>query len=169
MGFEAFVDPLFRVPLAAGCLVAAVLPLLGVFLRLRDEWLAALGLAHLAAAGGILGLAAGVPVVVAAPAVGALGAVSKGLFGSRGNTAYGLMILAGWSAALIAGANTRLGSAAGHALVEGQLYFARWPQLAAAGVVFGLHQGHFPKLAYRTTYRRPFYGPLRGLGCDSTY
>ncbi|MBA1146282.1 ABC transporter, partial [Ectothiorhodospiraceae bacterium WFHF3C12] len=44
-------DPLFRVPLAAGLLLAAALPPLGALLRLRGEWLAALGLAHVSAAG----------------------------------------------------------------------------------------------------------------------
>lgn len=44
------VDPLFRLP-----------P--GTLLRLRDEWLAALGLVHLAAAAGLGGLALDVPVV----------------------------------------------------------------------------------------------------------
>ena len=54
-------DPLFRIPFAAGLLLAPLLPLLGVLLRLRDEWLAALGLAHLAGAGALLGLAVGPP------------------------------------------------------------------------------------------------------------
>ena len=39
-------DPLFRVPLANGLLLALVLPLLGAYVRLRNEWLAALGRAQ---------------------------------------------------------------------------------------------------------------------------
>ena len=61
MNWEIFADPLFRLPFVAGLLIAAVLPVLGALLMLRDEWLAALGLAHLAAAGALLGLAVGAP------------------------------------------------------------------------------------------------------------
>jgi zinc/manganese transport system permease protein len=44
-------DPLFRVPFANGLLLALLLPVLGAYVRLRDEWLAALGLAQVTAAG----------------------------------------------------------------------------------------------------------------------
>jgi ABC-type Mn2+/Zn2+ transport system permease subunit len=54
-------DPLFRVPFVTGLLLATVLPLVGTLLMLREEWLAALGFAHLAAASALLGLAGGVP------------------------------------------------------------------------------------------------------------
>lgn len=155
-GVEAFLDPLFRVPLAAGLLVAAVLPLLGTLLRLRDEWLAALGLAHLAAAGGLLGLAAGVPLVVGAPAGGLLGALAKGLLGSRGNSAYAVMILAGWSTALLVAVNTPLGAALGHAVAEGQLYFARWPHLLAAALVAATAVAIWPWLSARLVRDRLF-------------
>jgi zinc transport system permease protein len=133
-GLDVFLDPLFRLPLIAGLLVSAVLPLLGVLLRVRDEWLAALGLAHLAAAGGLLAVAAGAPLVAGAVAGAVSGALAKGVFSARGNTAYGLMILAGWSAALLVAASTPLGAAHGHALAEGQLYFARWPQVLAGAL-----------------------------------
>lgn len=132
MDVALFFDPLFRLPLAVGLLVAVSLPLLGVLLMLRDEWLAALGLAHLAAASGLVGLALHVPAV-AGGAVGAMaGAVAKSVLGSRGNTAYAFMILAGWSLTLLVAANTTLGSAMGHALVDGQLLFAGTVQLGAA-------------------------------------
>lgn len=124
MNWDTLFDPLFRIPFAAGLLLALVLPIVGVLLRLRDEWLAALGLAHLAGASGLVGLAAGIPAILGAP----LGALAGGLLKSfgrfRGNTIYALMILMGWAATLMVAANTLLGSAMGHALVEGQLYFA---------------------------------------------
>jgi len=76
-------DPMFHLPFAAGLVVAVVLPLLGVLLRLRDEWLAALGLAHLAGASGLVSLAGGVPVVVGAP-LGALAGALLRAWGASG-------------------------------------------------------------------------------------
>ena len=49
-------DSLLTVPFFAGLTLAVLLPLVGNLLRLRDEWLATLGLAHLAAAGALLRL-----------------------------------------------------------------------------------------------------------------
>ncbi|MCU0836574.1 MAG: metal ABC transporter permease [Chromatiaceae bacterium] len=138
MNWEIFADPLFRVPFVAGLLIAGVLPVLGALLMLRDEWLAALGLAHLAAAGALLGLAVGVPAVLGA-SLGALGGGAvKSIGGARGNTAYGFMILIGWSALLLAAANTSAGDALGQAVMDGQIYFAGWTELAAAVVLTGL-------------------------------
>lgn len=155
-GLDAFLDPLFRLPLAAGLAAAVALPLLGTLLRLRDEWLAALGLAHLAAAGGLMALAAGAPLVVGALAGGTLGAVAKGVLGARGNTAYGLMIVGGWSAALLVAAGTPLGAAHGHALAEGQLYFARWPQLLAGAIALAAALAAWPWLSARLVRARLF-------------
>lgn len=132
MNWDTLFDPLFRVPFAAGLLLALVLPIVGVLLRLRDEWLAALGLAHLAGAGGLVGLAAGIPAVLGAPLGALAGALLKSFGRFRGNTVYALMILAGWSATLLIAANSALGSAMGHALVEGQLYFAGSAHLTSA-------------------------------------
>jgi zinc/manganese transport system permease protein len=131
-------DPLFRLPFFTGLLVAAVLPLLGVLLMLREEWLAALGLAHLAAAGALVGLAAGVPAVAGAALGAALGGGVKALTQARGNAAYGFMILIGWSAMMLAAANTPVGDALGHALVDGQLYFAGVTELAASLILTAL-------------------------------
>ncbi len=132
MNWELLADPLFRLPFVAGLLVALVLPLVGVLLRLRDEWLAALGLAHLAGSGGLVGMALGLPAVAGALFGACMGALFKTFGRFRGNTAYALMILLGWSLTLLVAANTALGSVMGHALVEGQLYFSGWPQLLAA-------------------------------------
>ncbi|MGD2119681.1 MAG: metal ABC transporter permease [Chromatiales bacterium] len=128
-------DTLFLMPFVSGLLVAATLALVGVLLRLRDEWLAALGFAHLAGASALIGLAVQVPVVIGA-SVGAIGgAAIKSLGRFRGNTVYALMILGGWSVTLLVAANTTLGSVLGHAMVEGQLYFAGISHLIAALVL----------------------------------
>ncbi len=132
MSPEALIDPLFQTPLLVGLLLAAVLPLLGALLRLRNEWLAALGLAHLSGASALVGLAFGIPAVAGAPMGAALGALLKTFGRFRGNTIYAVMILVGWSGTLLVAANTALGSSMGHALIEGQLYFAGRVQLTAA-------------------------------------
>jgi len=132
MDLSALTDPIFLLPFLVGLLLAVVLPLLGGLLMLRDEWLAALGYAHLAAAGALLGLAAGLPAVVGGLAAAVGGAAAKGAGGARGNAVYGFMILGGWSALLLIGANTALGEQLGHALIEGQLYFAGPADLTAA-------------------------------------
>jgi zinc transport system permease protein len=129
---STLLDPIFRLPFATGLLLAGVLPLLGALLMLRDEWLAALGLAHLAAAGALLGAAVGLPAVLGGLAAAAVGGAAKGRAGARGNSVYGFMILGGWSALLLIAANTAIGEQLGHALIEGQLYFAGPTDLGAA-------------------------------------
>lgn len=125
-------DTLFAVPFFSGLLVATALSAIGIMLRLRNEWLAALGFAHLAGASALIGLAIHLPAVIGATIGGAIGAVIKTLGRFRGNTIFALMILAGWSITLLVAANTRLGSVMGHAMIEGQLYFASVAQLTAA-------------------------------------
>ncbi|MEW6677958.1 MAG: metal ABC transporter permease [Pseudomonadota bacterium] len=138
-------DDLFLIPFLAGLPLVLVLAWLGPLLRLRDEWLATLGLAHLAGAGGLAGLAAGLPTVLGAPLAALAGAGLKFRLAPRagqGNSLYAAMILLGWTATLLIAANTPLGDALAHALVDGQLYFAgrgelavAWGLLVLAGVV----------------------------------
>lgn len=133
-------DSLFALPFFAGLPLALILPLVGLFLRLRDEWLATLGLAHLAGAGALAGMAAAWPPIAGA-LLGALGGGAlKHWAGGFGNSSYGLMILAGWAATLLVAANTALGEALAHALVDGQLFFAgmREAAVAAACLAIGL-------------------------------
>lgn len=129
---ELLFAPMFRVPFATGLLLAVVLPALGLYLRLRREWLAALGFAHLAAAGGVLATFLGVPALGAALGAAALGAVAKGIPRRADNSVYALFILLGWSAMLLGAANSYEGALLGQALVDGQLYFATRDHLAAA-------------------------------------
>ncbi|AFL74454.1 metal ABC transporter permease [Thiocystis violascens] len=128
-------DPLFRLPFVTGLLLAGLLPVLGALLTLRQEWLAALGLAHLAAASALVGLAAGLPAVVGG-ILGALGAGAvKTLLRACGNAAYAFMILIGWSAMLLVAANSAVGDSLGHALIDGQLYFAGTTELLLSALL----------------------------------
>lgn len=149
-------DPLFRVPFVTGLLLALVLPILGALLTLREEWLAALGLAHLAAAAALLGLAAGLPLVLGSSAGALAGATAKSLLRARGNTVYGFMILGGWSSLLLVAANTALGDSLSHALVDGQLYFAGGAELLAAALLIILAAAVLPWLMPRLLRARFF-------------
>jgi zinc transport system permease protein len=134
MTFDALFDPLFLLPLVNGALVSLMLPVLGVYTRLREEWLASLGIAQTAAAGVAVG-----SLVSSTVAAGALvGVVMAGLLkrmvGRSGNDMYAVLILIGWSGALLAAANTTHGEDLARALIEGQLYFTgRWHLIALIG------------------------------------
>ncbi len=149
-------DSLFVVPFLAGLPLALVLPLVGLFLRLRDEWLATLGLAHLSAAGVLVALAAGLPGFSGALAGAFAGAAAKQAAGGRGNSAYGLMILAGWAATLLIAANTTLGEALAHGLMDGQLWFAGGRDLALGALVAALALPALARLAPRLVAARFF-------------
>jgi zinc transport system permease protein len=156
MDLNLLFDPLFRLPLTTGLLLACVLPLLGALLMLREEWLAALGLAHIAAAGALAGLAVGLPAVAGGTLTAIITGGTKALLGARGNAVYGFMILAGWSALLLLGANTGLGDAVGHALIEGQLYFAGVADLVAAALLALIAATLLPWLTPRLLRARLF-------------
>jgi zinc transport system permease protein len=131
-------DPLFAAPLAVGLGLSLLLPVLGALLRLRDEWLAAMGLAHLAGASGLIGMAVGLPVVLGASLGALIGAAAKNSGRLTGNTVYALMILIGWCVTLLVAANTPLGAVMGHALIDGQLYLAGSGYLAAVAALLVL-------------------------------
>lgn len=114
----------FLWPFLAGLPLALALPLLGNLLRLRDEWLATLGLTHLAAASALAGMGLGLAAVWGAPVGAMLGAVGKTLARQHNNSVYAVMILGGWSLMLLIAANSALGHSLAHALMDGQLYFA---------------------------------------------
>lgn len=135
MNLDLLFDPLFRTPFAVGLIMSALLPMLGNLLRLRDEWLAALGLAYLAGATGLIGLAFGIPIVLGAPLGAVAGALIKAFGHFRGNTVYAMMVIVGWATTMLVAANSALGSVMGHAMIEGQLYFAGLVHLASAAFV----------------------------------
>ncbi|HEX6591340.1 MAG TPA: metal ABC transporter permease [Moraxellaceae bacterium] len=131
-------DPLFRIPLFVGLLAAFILPLLGCYLRLRDEWLAALGLAHVAAACHLLGMSLHLPLLLSGGAGAVIAVALKQWLKREGNGGYALMMLGGWAALYLIAANTTLGESLSHALSDGQLYFANAEQLLALAVGTGL-------------------------------
>jgi len=122
-------DPLFRQPFVIGLLLSIALSLLGAYLRMREEWLAAMGLSHMAAAGGVAALPLGIPALAGALLAAALAAIAKGLLPKASNSHYGLMLLLGWAGAMILAANTHQGEVVGEALLRGQLYFTSTPHL----------------------------------------
>ncbi len=165
MDLSTLTDPIFRLPLVVGLLLACVLPLLGAVLMLRGEWLAALGFAHLAAAGTLLGLAIGLPALPGGLGAAAGGAVVKGVGRISGNTAYGFMILGGWAALLLIAANSGNGEQLGHALIEGQLYFAGPADLAGAVLLAVTSAMALPWLMPRLLHARllPHHEAANGL------
>jgi zinc transport system permease protein len=123
-------DPLFLVPFANGLFLAVVLAVLGPYSRLRGEWLASLGVAQAAGAGLVFGAFLDDAATMGALAAAAFAAVAKTLLGRRsGNDAYAVMLLVGWTLALLLAANAAGGEDLSHALLEGQLYFSGTSQL----------------------------------------
>lgn len=119
-------DGLFLLPFLTGLCLALLLPVLGCFLRLRDEWLAALAYAHVAAAGALMALIAGVAPQLGGIGAAALVAAGKRFFSERfaGGAAFALLLLGGWALAVLLAANQPLAERLGHALFDGQLYFS---------------------------------------------
>lgn len=122
---------LFLIPFLTGLGLAILLPLLGCYLRLRDEWLAALAYSHVAAAGALVALVGGLPPAAGGIAAAALAGAGKHLFAARlsGGAAYAVLLLGGWSVAVLLAANQPQAERLGHALFDGQLYFSSREQL----------------------------------------
>jgi zinc/manganese transport system permease protein len=137
MNLDLLLDPLFRVPFLTGLVLSILLPFLGAYARLRAEWLAAFGLAQVAAAGGVVALLLGYPPPPVALAVTVATGALKGRLAKAGNDSYAILILAGWSATFLLAASGRRGEDLGHALMDGQLYFVTWEYLATALLVVG--------------------------------
>jgi zinc/manganese transport system permease protein len=154
-------DPLFRVPLATGLLLAAALPLLGACLRMREQWLSGLGVAQLAAAGGVIGALLHGPVMLFALLGAALGGVSRALTRSARNEHYAVMLLGGWAAVLLLSGYGHHAGTTATQLLNGQLYFTSVPQLAGAALLLAalLGSGHW--LARRLLIARLFPGYFR--------
>lgn len=129
---EVLFDPIFRVPFLTGLCLAAALSLVGAFLRMRNEWLAALGLSQMAAAGGMASVFLGVPVLAGAFGAAALAMLVKAALPRVGNSHYALMILLGWSGTLVLGSYMDHGRVIGETLLRGQLYFTHGGHLAGA-------------------------------------
>ncbi|QGT77500.1 ABC transporter [Guyparkeria halophila] len=128
---------LFGLPFLTGLALAVLLPIAGVWLRLREEWLAALAVAHLAGAGAVIALALSLPSLPGALIAAMLGMLGRHIPGA-GNSAYGWLILAGWTITLLIAANSPLGETLARQVIEGQLYFTGPLELGAAVVLLGL-------------------------------
>jgi zinc transport system permease protein len=141
---DVLFDSIFFIPFVNGIWLALLLPVLGAYARLRGELLASLGVAQVAAAGIGLAVFLGFSLAVG-PLVAILAAAAVKTLTSRhaGNDAYAVMLLAGWSLALLLAANTTRGDELAHALLEGQIYFTTvtdlWSlaALAAAAAAVG--------------------------------
>lgn len=133
-------NELFLVPFLTGLGLAVLLPLLGCYLRLRDEWLAALAYSHVAAAGALLALVVGLPPTAGGIAAAGLAGAGKRLFSRRlsGGASYAVLLLGGWAGAVLLAANHPMAERLGHALFDGQLYFSGSDQLALVAIALVL-------------------------------
>ena len=129
---ETLFSPLFVMPFFTGLVLAPLLALLGAWLRLREEWLAAMAYAQIAAAGGMLAAVFHWALIPGALLVAALAAVAKGLWHKAGNDHFALFIILGWGATLLLAANSAQGEMIGRALLDGQLYFTTANTLSTA-------------------------------------
>ena len=121
---EALLE-LFWQPYLAGLAMASLLPLLGLYLRLRDEWLAALAYGQVGAAGALLALMLGLPGAAGGVAASLGVALGKGRLEAwlRPGALFPLLLLLGWGGSVLLTANLPVAERLGHALFEGQLYF----------------------------------------------
>lgn len=160
-------NELFLLPFLTGLGLAVLLPLLGCYLRLRDEWLAALAYSHVAAAGALLALVAGLAPVVGGLAAAGLAGAGKRFFAQRlaGGASYAMLLLGGWSVAVLVAANQPLAERLGHALFDGQLYFAGSDQLAqvCAALLVGLWVLRLLSARLLLAHVYPDFFRIRGL------
>lgn len=158
-------DRMFLLPFVNGLLLAALLPLLGAWIRLREEWLAALGLAQVAAAGVVVGALFMEPVGLVALAAAAVAAAAKALVGrAAGNDAYAVMILLGWSVGLVAASFSAHGDELGRALIQGQIYFTGAGHLRGIGLLFIVSLALLPWISPRLLLGRFFPDHFRANG-----
>lgn len=126
----------FAPAFATGLLFALLLPLYGMLLQLRNEWLAALSLAQVAAAGALLALAASLPPLAGGLAASGLAASLKHRIDQRqpraGSAFLVALLLAGWALAVLLVNNLPLAERFGRALFDGQLLLSDRQHLATA-------------------------------------
>ncbi|HMU99494.1 MAG TPA: hypothetical protein PKD04_00345 [Rhodocyclaceae bacterium] len=110
---------LFAIPFLTGLALAVVLPVLGCFLRLRHEWIAALAYGNVAAAGSLAALALGMPLVGGGLAASATAVFVKRMMGTGRvrATAYAFFLVGGWAVAVLLAANLPMAERIGHALL----------------------------------------------------
>ena len=140
-------NDLFLVPCLTGLCFAIVVPLLGAYLRLRDEWLAALAYSHVAAAGALLALVITLPPLLGGLLAAGLAALFKRFMANKlsGGASYAFLLLGGWAVSVLLAANHPLAERLGHALFDGQLYFSSgellvWVSVSTLACVYLLKQ-----------------------------
>jgi zinc transport system permease protein len=146
---EALFDALFLTPFVNGLLLSIMLALLGPYSRMRGEWLASLGVAQAAGAGLLFGAFFDGAATIGALAAAAVAAIAKTVLGRSGNDGYAVMLLVGWSTALLLAANIARGEDLSHALLEGQLYFTGTSQLWSIAVLLAIVIGTMTVLSRR--------------------
>jgi zinc transport system permease protein len=158
-------DPLFHLPFLTGLVFAAILPLLGMYLRLRNEWLAALAFSQVASAGALLGMGVGAPLVAGGLLAALAAALAKGYIERVGDSGYGMLMLLGWGASVLVVANVPVAEQLGHALFDGQLYFTGALQLTLAMAYLFLAAAGLRLLSRRLLLARffPDFFQARGL------
>jgi zinc/manganese transport system permease protein len=140
---------LFTPALLNGFAYALYLPLLGCYLRLRDEILASLAYAQVGAAGALGAMALDIPLNAGGllSALGVAGAKHQVAYRQptsnahiRSNTLYAVVLVLAWSASILMTSNFPLAERLGHALFDGQLLlsgdaypFASWA-ICMAGI-----------------------------------
>ena len=147
-------DPLFRDPLLVGLVLSPLAAVLGCWLRVRDEWLACLGYTHAAGAGGVLAAAIHVPMLPAAMAAACAAGGVKAALGRVGNEAFAVMLLSGWSVALLLAANHPRADVVGRVFLDGQILFASRDQLWVALGVAVIALASLPVLSPRLLRQR---------------
>jgi len=137
MSAAILLDPIFRIPFLTGLCLAVALSLIGALLRMRNEWLAALGLSQIAAAGGMLAALLHWPVMLCAFGAAFL-TLSVRWLSQVSNSHHALLILVGWSMTLLLGSFVDHGFHQAESLLRGQLYFAHTIHLVGAGLLMGV-------------------------------
>jgi len=165
--FSHILDPMFRWPLLTGVTFAALLPILGMYLRLREEWLAALAFAQVAAAGSLGGAIVGLPPQVGALACACSASACKGWIAKTGNNGYALLMISGWAAAILMLANVPIAEHLGHALFDGQLYFTGITHLVFGAAFLIVVAAVMPWLSRKLLLERMFPDFFRASGLSS--
>jgi zinc transport system permease protein len=164
---NVLIDPLFRLPFLTGLTFALVLPVLGMYLRLREEWLAALAFAQVAAAGSLASSILGLPPQAGALACTCGAAALKGWMARAGNNGYALLMIVGWASAILMLANVPIAEQLGHALFDGQLYFTGVGHLTIALLFLVLTAILLPWLSRRLLLERMFPDFFRASGLSA--
>jgi len=146
---------------------ALVLPVLGMYLRLREEWLAALAFAQVAAAGSLASSILGLPPQAGALTCACGAAAVKGWIARAGNNGYALLMIIGWASAILMLANVPIAEHLGHALFDGQLYFTGIEHLAIGLLFLGVTAALLPWLSRPLLLERTFPDFFRASGLSA--